>query len=109
MQSIVVPGKYFFGSTVDRLASYSSPNNNVLHFFFTCPNNFFLPIRGLCLSALAEMAEGDEYRCFIGNLSWSTTDESLKDAFRKFGNVTEAKVTYRTLCLLLWGVHVCYC
>ncbi|KAM0928355.1 hypothetical protein ACQ4PT_002429 [Festuca glaucescens] len=38
------------------------------------------------------MAEGDEYRCFIGNLSWSTTDESLKDAFRKFGNVTEAKV-----------------
>lgn len=34
----------------------------------------------------------DEYRCFIGNLSWSTTDESLKDAFRKFGNVTEAKV-----------------
>uniref|UniRef100_A0ACD5WFV3 Uncharacterized protein n=1 Tax=Avena sativa TaxID=4498 RepID=A0ACD5WFV3_AVESA len=38
------------------------------------------------------MGDGDEYRCFIGNLSWSTTDESLKDAFRKFGNVTEAKV-----------------
>ncbi|CAD6215335.1 unnamed protein product [Miscanthus lutarioriparius] len=38
------------------------------------------------------MADVDEYRCFIGNLSWSTTDESLKDAFRKFGNLTEAKV-----------------
>jgi heterogeneous nuclear ribonucleoprotein G len=39
------------------------------------------------------MADVDEYRCFIGNLSWSTTDESLKDAFSKFGNLTEAKVT----------------
>ncbi|KAL5209005.1 hypothetical protein ABZP36_004628 [Zizania latifolia] len=38
------------------------------------------------------MADLEEYRCFIGNLSWSTTDESLKDAFGKFGNVTEAKV-----------------
>ncbi|KAL5218025.1 hypothetical protein ABZP36_018709 [Zizania latifolia] len=38
------------------------------------------------------MADLEEYRCFIGNLSWSTTDESLKDAFGKFGNLTEAKV-----------------
>jgi heterogeneous nuclear ribonucleoprotein G len=41
------------------------------------------------------MAEAEEYRCFIGNLSWSTTDESLRDAFEKFGNLTEAKVTWR--------------
>ncbi|OEL28278.1 Glycine-rich RNA-binding protein RZ1A [Dichanthelium oligosanthes] len=38
------------------------------------------------------MADVEEYRCFIGNLSWSTTDESLRDAFGKFGNLTEAKV-----------------
>ncbi|KAL6893742.1 hypothetical protein ACP4OV_007840 [Aristida adscensionis] len=38
------------------------------------------------------MSDVEEYRCFIGNLSWSTTDDSLKDAFGKFGNLTEAKV-----------------
>ncbi|CAM8979668.1 unnamed protein product [Rhodiola kirilowii] len=38
------------------------------------------------------MADGDEYRCFIGGLSWSTTDEGLKDAFKKFGHLVEAKV-----------------
>ncbi|KAE8736252.1 Glycine-rich RNA-binding protein RZ1A [Hibiscus syriacus] len=34
----------------------------------------------------------DEYRCLIGNLSWSTSDRGLKDAFEKFGNLLEAKV-----------------
>jgi hypothetical protein len=67
----------------------------------------FLPICWVCLSAYTEMADGgDEYRCFIGNLSWSTTDESLKDAFRKFGNVTEAKVTHTENLLFIdfaWG------
>ncbi|XP_055807547.1 glycine-rich RNA-binding protein RZ1A-like [Solanum dulcamara] len=38
------------------------------------------------------MGEDDEYRCFIGNLSWSTSDRGLKDAFRKFGNLLAAKV-----------------
>lgn len=33
-----------------------------------------------------------EYRCFIGGLAWSTTDRSLRDAFEKFGHLTEAKV-----------------
>ncbi|KAK4490203.1 hypothetical protein RD792_000860 [Penstemon davidsonii] len=37
------------------------------------------------------MAE-DEYRCFIGNLSWSTNDRSLKQAFEKFGHLVDAKV-----------------
>uniref|UniRef100_A0A0D9W144 RRM domain-containing protein n=1 Tax=Leersia perrieri TaxID=77586 RepID=A0A0D9W144_9ORYZ len=40
------------------------------------------------------MSDLEEFRCFIGNLSWSTTDESLKDAFGKFGNLTEAKVVF---------------
>ncbi|OAY69493.1 Glycine-rich RNA-binding protein RZ1A [Ananas comosus] len=38
------------------------------------------------------MSDSEEYRCFIGGLSWSTTDSGLKDAFGKFGHLTEAKV-----------------
>ncbi|XP_074589043.1 glycine-rich RNA-binding protein RZ1A-like [Curcuma longa] len=38
------------------------------------------------------MSEADEYRCFVGSLSWSTTDGDLKDAFKKFGHLTEAKI-----------------
>jgi len=38
------------------------------------------------------MAEVDEYRCFVGSLSWSTTDRGLKEAFEKFGRLLEAKV-----------------
>ncbi|XP_010911946.1 glycine-rich RNA-binding protein RZ1A [Elaeis guineensis] len=38
------------------------------------------------------MSDTEEYRCFIGGLSWSTTDGNLKDAFEKFGHLTEAKV-----------------
>ncbi|XP_057976646.1 glycine-rich RNA-binding protein RZ1A [Malania oleifera] len=38
------------------------------------------------------MSEEAEYRCFIGNLSWSTSDRHLKDAFEKFGHLLEAKV-----------------
>ncbi|XP_010245267.1 PREDICTED: glycine-rich RNA-binding protein RZ1A [Nelumbo nucifera] len=38
------------------------------------------------------MSEPVEYRCFIGGLSWSTSDRGLKDAFEKFGHLVEAKV-----------------
>ncbi|CDO97493.1 unnamed protein product [Coffea canephora] len=38
------------------------------------------------------MSDVAEYRCFIGNLSWSTSDRGLKDAFEKFGHLIEAKV-----------------
>ncbi|KAK8942622.1 hypothetical protein KSP39_PZI009095 [Platanthera zijinensis] len=34
----------------------------------------------------------DEYRYFIGGLSLSTTNDGLKDAFRKFGHLTKTKV-----------------
>lgn len=54
------------------------------------------------------MADGDEYRCFIGNLSWSTTDESLKDAFSKFGKVTEAKVIYKTFIICSFRVGILF-
>lgn len=40
------------------------------------------------------MSEEVEYRCFIGGLSWSTSDKGLKDAFEKFGKLIEAKVTF---------------
>lgn len=38
------------------------------------------------------MIEQEEFRCFIGNLSWSTSDRDLKDAFKKFGRLLDAKV-----------------
>ncbi|KAK6115062.1 hypothetical protein DH2020_007331 [Rehmannia glutinosa] len=41
---------------------------------------------------MLNMADQDEYRCFIGNLSWSTSDRGLKQAFEKFGHLVEAKV-----------------
>ncbi len=33
-----------------------------------------------------------EYRCFVGGLAWATTDNSLEEAFRSFGEVTQCKV-----------------
>ncbi|XP_042494739.1 glycine-rich RNA-binding protein RZ1A-like [Macadamia integrifolia] len=38
------------------------------------------------------MSDAVEYRCFIGGLSWSTSDRGLKNAFEKYGNLVEAKV-----------------
>ncbi|XP_078170163.1 glycine-rich RNA-binding protein RZ1A-like isoform X2 [Carex rostrata] len=38
------------------------------------------------------MSDGEEYQVFIGNLSWTTTDRSLEDAFSKFGKISDAKV-----------------
>ncbi|KAH6558630.1 hypothetical protein KP509_1Z053200 [Ceratopteris richardii] len=38
------------------------------------------------------MAVEVEHRCFIGGLSWETTDRDLESAFRPFGNILEAKV-----------------
>lgn len=31
-------------------------------------------------------------RLFVGGLSWSTTDDGLRSAFQRFGDVTDAKV-----------------
>uniref|UniRef100_A0A5B7BVN2 Putative glycine-rich RNA-binding protein RZ1A n=1 Tax=Davidia involucrata TaxID=16924 RepID=A0A5B7BVN2_DAVIN len=38
------------------------------------------------------MSDDVEYRCFIGGLSWSTSDRDLKEVFEKFGHLLEAKV-----------------
>lgn len=47
------------------------------------------------------MSDDVEYGCFIGNLSWSTTDRDLKEAFEKFGHLVEAKVTVSYLLSLV--------
>eukprot|EP01018_Ginkgo_biloba_P009867 Gb_03401 [translate_table: standard] len=42
-----------------------------------------------------------EYRCFIGGLSWTTSDRTLEDAFRRFGTIVEAKAssyTFQSYC-----------
>lgn len=31
-------------------------------------------------------------KLFVGGLAWATTDESLKEAFSEYGEVTDAKV-----------------
>lgn len=41
------------------------------------------------------MASADivvEFRCFVGGLAWATTDQSLGEAFSKFGEIIESKV-----------------
>ncbi|KAL8476397.1 hypothetical protein ACS0TY_028899 [Phlomoides rotata] len=43
------------------------------------------------LSSL-NMADQDEFRYFIGNLSWSTSERGLNQAFEKFGHLVDAKV-----------------
>ncbi|KAK3246681.1 hypothetical protein CYMTET_43789 [Cymbomonas tetramitiformis] len=35
---------------------------------------------------------GDEFKCFVGGLSFDTDDHSLKEAFGRFGEVFDAKV-----------------
>ncbi|ERN16065.1 hypothetical protein AMTR_s00030p00132070 [Amborella trichopoda] len=42
--------------------------------------------------AICDMGEAMEYRCFIGGLSWSTSDRGLREAFEKFGHLVDAKV-----------------
>ncbi|KAJ8467312.1 hypothetical protein OPV22_029864 [Ensete ventricosum] len=45
-----------------------------------------------CPLYLLKMSEPEEYCCFIGSLSGTTTDGGLKEAFQKFGHLTKAKV-----------------
>lgn len=34
-----------------------------------------------------------EYRCFVGGLAWATDDQSLQQAFSKYGDVVDSKVS----------------
>jgi len=42
----------------------------------------------MCVRGLETMAK----KLFVGGLAWATTDDTLRDAFSEFGEVTEAKV-----------------
>lgn len=57
------------------------------------------------------MSDDAEYRCFIGGLSWSTSDRGLKEAFEKFGHLLEAKVINNSIasCDNLFQVINNYC
>ena len=50
------------------------------------------------------MSDQSEFRCFIGGLSWSTSDKGLREAFEKFGRLTEAKVKSMFIC----GTLICF-
>lgn len=38
------------------------------------------------------MSDDAEYRCFVGGLSWSTSDKVLREEFDRFGGLIDAKV-----------------
>lgn len=52
------------------------------------------------LGISAEMSDDAEYRCFVGGLSWSTSDRVLREAFDKFGGLIDAKVSISKVDLL---------
>lgn len=52
------------------------------------------------------MAEVEEFRCFVGGLSWNTTDKGLEEEFRRFGNVLEAKVCINPISVFLFAVRL---
>ncbi|RRT47352.1 hypothetical protein B296_00044856 [Ensete ventricosum] len=57
------------------------------------------------------MSEPEEYCCFIGSLSGTTTDGGLKEAFQKFGHLTKAKVARNIILHFLFLDHaksVCF-
>lgn len=49
----------------------------------------------------AGMSDDAEYRCFVGGLSWSTSDKVLREEFDRFGGLVDAKVILRKLIFLL--------
>ncbi|KAG9141727.1 hypothetical protein Leryth_023795 [Lithospermum erythrorhizon] len=53
-----------------------------------------------------DMSDDAEYRCFIGNLSWSTSDRSLKEAFKKFGHLLDAKFHGVPKCIWAMGSNL---
>ncbi|XP_076884604.1 31 kDa ribonucleoprotein, chloroplastic-like [Bidens hawaiensis] len=53
-----------------------------------------LEIGALQIKHVASMSDHVGYCCFVGGLSWSTTDKSLFEAFVRFGYVLDAKVVF---------------
>lgn len=59
----------------------------VITCYFSCLRMLFF------LGNSVKMSDDAEYRCFVGGLSWSTSDRVLKEEFEKFGSLVDAKVT----------------
>ncbi|TQE00047.1 hypothetical protein C1H46_014300 [Malus baccata] len=47
------------------------------------------------------MAGKEDYRIFVGGLSWDVTERQLESAFQRFGKVLEAQAT-----LSVWSLHL---
>ncbi|KAJ0602907.1 putative protein kinase RLK-Pelle-RLCK-VIIa-2 family [Helianthus annuus] len=52
-------------------------------FLLLCSSRTICPLNHLWRNMIVlDMSDEVEYRCFIGGLSWSTSDRALKDAFQ---------------------------
>ena len=47
------------------------------------------------------MSDYEQFRVFVGGLSWEINDRELEDEFRRFGKVLDAKVIFfRNICIV---------
>lgn len=50
----------------------------------------------------------EDFRVFVGGLSWNTDDRGLEDAFSKFGEIADAKVSHQHIFEVLCSKGLCF-